>query len=72
MLSGIIFISAMGGGSDEIKHLNCGWQVLEISSRYPSNPFNPINQLYIKCTFYSITQLPSLAESNKAFLALIS
>jgi len=24
MLSGMIFISAMGGGSDEIKHLNCG------------------------------------------------
>ena len=72
ILSGIIFISGRPGGSEEIKHLKLGWHDLAISSKYPSNPLRPINQLCIRWTFYNITQFPSALASNNAFLAFNS
>lgn len=70
--SGMITISAIGGASDEKKHLKLGWALALTYSINPSNPFNPYNQDYIKWRFYNIIQVPFLAASNKAFLALFS
>lgn len=70
--SGIIFISGKGGGSDDINTLKLGWWLAYTVSRNPSKPFNPVNQFYIKCTFYNIIQCPYAAQSINAFLAISS
>jgi hypothetical protein len=72
MDSGMIFISGIGGGSEEMKHLNLGCAFSYTVSSIPSSPFIPTNQVYIRCTFCNKIQFPSLAELNKAFLAIIS
>jgi len=68
----MITISASGGASLLKKHLKLGWEAALTYSINPSNPFNPYNQLYIRCKFYNIIHVPFLAASNNAFLALFS
>ena len=68
----MILISGNGGGTELKNALKFGWAVMKHYSKNPSKPFNPYNQLYIKCKFYNITHVPFLAASNNAFLALSS
>lgn len=55
-----------------MKHLKLGWAYAATCSKNPSSPFKPINHDYIRCTFYNIIHVPSLAALNNAYLALSS
>merc|ERR1712100_276170 len=59
----------MGGGSDEIKHLNSGRAVGVTSSSFLSKDFN---QLCIKCTFWKKHQVPLVAAFSNSLKALSS